>query len=400
MKAFKIQKITGSLLVAMALTTGCSKSQVPANDKATAGGQAGGVDTNRLGATAPTLEAVSLPNGLSMSLVEIPENEARQTVSNIVSGLPKKSTYAGSFKVNGSGSLNGQTVIVALGFTKLELQFPAAPELILPVTVSLFDGRTVAASLGLTSQISTVSVLMACVGIVCGGEVTAKPAPTGSPAASGAPTPNICATADSVVAFLEGCMKSESAAICQGRLVGRCGGDNVWFQENSKSAQPGNRMGCTVTCSNGEKCEVTTVAGVDPDPTAACNRIEVALQAKDGKGFTRFWDIEAHKTSKDGEAGCEACHFKKDGKPGWDLVEVGSDLNDPLVGPTFSFEACTKIKELGPKDCKSPQPASKEMCESFDAIFSACLHAATPTLDLSNPSPSPSPSSSSSTTGP
>ena len=186
-------------------------------------------------------------------------------------------------------------------------------------------------------------------------------------------------------------MKSQSAAICQGRLVGRCGADHVWFQKNSKSAQPGDRMGCTVTCSNGEKCEVTTVAGVDPDPKAPCNRAEVALLAPDGKGFTRFWDIEAHKTSKDGEAGCDACHFKKDGKPGWDLVEVGSDLSDPSVGPLFGMEACNKIEALGPKDCKSQKPASKELCESFDAIFHACRHGATPTKDLSNPLPSSTP---------
>ena len=413
MNAFRIQKIAGSLLVAIALTTGCSRSNVTAEDKATADGQAGGVGggsrpdgTNRLGATVLTLEAVSLPDGLSMSLVEIPENEARLTVSNIVSGLPKKSTYAGSFKVNGSGSLNGQTVIVALGLTKLELQFPAAPELVLPVTVSLFDGRTVAASLGLTSQISTVPVLVACANAFCGADVAppAKPA-TSSPAGSSAPTPNICETCDSVAAFLEGCIKSESAAVCTGRTVGQCGGGNTWVQEKSDSAQKGLRFGFTLTTSSRKKCEITAVAGVDKDPTAGCNRIEMAQRAKKGDGFEKVADIAKNHTNTGDAAGCGGCHVVKKNKKGetveWAFFEVGGADEDKAFGPNkipplFGMEACNRIAALGPKDCE--KPASKELCEVFDAIVHACIHAATPTKDLSIPLPSstqlPSPSGS------
>ena len=412
MNAFRIQKIAGSLLVAIALTTGCSRSNVTAEDKATADGQAGGVGggsrpdgTNRLGATVLTLEAVSLPDGLSMSLVEIPENEARLTVSNIVSGLPKKSTYAGSFKVNGSGSLNGQTVIVALGLTKLELQFPAAPELVLPVTVSLFDGRTVAASLGLTSQISTVSLMMACVDAFCGADVSANKPATSSPAGSSAPTPNICETCDSVTAFLEGCMKSESAAVCTGRTVGQCGGGNTWVQEKSDSAQKGLRFGFTLTTSSRKKCEITAVAGVDKDPTAGSNRIEVAVLNKKGDGFEKFFDLAINHTKIDADAKCDGCHTVRNNPmgetEGWDLYPVGEDpigLGKNPVKPLFGMEACNQIEARGPKDCKTPQPASKELCEVFDAIVHACIHAATPTKDLSIPLPSstqlPSPSGS------
>ena len=406
MNAFRIQKIAGSLLVAIALTTGCSRSNVTAEDKATADGQAGGVGggsrpdgTNRLGATVLTLEAVSLPDGLSMSLVEIPENEARLTVSNIVSGLPKKSTYAGSFKVNGSGSLNGQTVIVALGFTKLELQFPAAPELTPPVTVSLFDGRTVAASLGLTSQISTVSVMMACANALCGAEVPAKPS-TSSPAGSSAPTPNICETCDSVTAFLEGCIKSESAAVCTARTVGQCGGGNTWVQEKSDSAQKGLRFGFTLTTSSGKECEITAVAGVDKDPTAGCNRIEMAQRAKKGDGFEKVADIAKNHTNTGDAAGCGGCHTEKKNEKGetvgWAFFEVGAANEEMGFGankipPLFGMDACNQIAALGPKDCKSQKPASKALCDSFDAIVHACRHAATPTKDLSKPLPSSTP---------
>lgn len=114
MKSSIIKTISSGLVALMAITSGCSKSQVPEEDQATADGQAGGgggggggaAGSNRLGSSAMLLEAVNLPDGLRMRLLDMPENEARRTVSKIVSELPEKSTYAGSFKVNGTGTLN------------------------------------------------------------------------------------------------------------------------------------------------------------------------------------------------------------------------------------------------------------------------------------------------------
>ncbi len=216
----------------------------------------------------------------------------------------------------------------------------------------------------------------------------------GSPAAAGAPTPDRCATAVSIAAFLEGCIKSESAVGCSGRLVGRCGCDDPWFQDQSDSAQKGPRFGCTVTASNGRKVQITVVAGVDKDPSGAANRIEVSFQNAAGTGFENMLDIEAHKIKEGDAADCNGCHSKTDGT--WAFFKVGSDeMGTPKVPPTFSAEACTQIAALAPKDCKSKAPASPKACESWASVFDMCMHANSPILDLSNPSPSPTPSSTS-----